>query len=203
MEKLYIFGAGGLGRELFFEVNSNELFKKQYKILGFVVDNSNEVKNKTFHLDNIDKNSAILIALGDQNQRLNIFEKLKNLGFSKFPNYISNSVIKTTKMNLGIGNIILAGTILTVDIQLGNFNIINIGCTVGHDVVLKDFITLSPNVSISGNCLINSHSFLGTSATLLPKVIIEERVTVGAGSVVLKKCLSKGTYVGVPAVRIN
>jgi len=203
MKKLYIFGAGGLGRELFFDINANKYFKKKYKLAGFVVDNSNEVINNVFNLNNIVKNSAILIALGDQNQRHTVYEKLKKLGFNNFPNYISNNVIKTSQLNLGIGNIILAGTILTVDIQLGNFNLINIGCTVGHDVVLKDFITMSPKVSISGNCLINSYSFLGTSSTLLPKVIIDENVTVGAGSVVLKRCLSNGTYFGVPAMRMN
>jgi sugar O-acyltransferase (sialic acid O-acetyltransferase NeuD family) len=202
MKKLYIFGAGGLGKELFYDIISNKDFNNKYKVAGFIVDYSNEVKDNVFDLNSVDKNCSVLIALGNQYQRKKIHEKLKNLGFNNFPNYISKNVIMTSKINLGIGNIILAGTILTVDIQFGNFNLINLGCTIGHNVVLKDYITLSSKVSISGNCLIHSNSFLGTSSTLLPKVIIEENVTVGAGSVVLKRCLSKGTYFGVPALRI-
>ena len=200
---LYIFGEGGLGRELFEDISKNDSFLKDFNLKGYVVDENIKNPLYTSTLEIVSNSSSILIAIGDQHTRKMVYSKLLKLGFTKFPNYFSPHAIISSKVNLGIGNLILAHTVLSVDINLGNFNIINIGCTIGHDVEIGNFVTISPQVAISGNCLVKDESFLGTSSTLLPKVVIEENVTVGAGSVVLRKCEKNCTYFGVPAMKIG
>jgi sugar O-acyltransferase (sialic acid O-acetyltransferase NeuD family) len=203
MNELYIFGEGGLGREVFDDISNNSSSIKAFKLNGYVIDEGEPKLSLTKKINEISPSSSILIAIGDSKKRKLIYERLIKLGFTKFPNYVSKDAKLSMSVSLGKGNIVLGGTILTVDIQLGDFNLINIACTVGHDVLIQDFVTLSPRVSISGDCKVQSLSFLGTGATLLPKVTIEENVIVGAGSVVLKKCEKNCTYVGVPAMKIG
>ena len=200
---LYIFGEGGLGREVFDEVSQNTKFLEEFSLKGFVINNGLPFNPITRNINEISNKSSILIAIGDQKQRKFIFEHLTDLGFSSFPNFLSIKSSISSSIKLGKGNIILNGSILTVGIKLGDFNVINVSCTVGHDSNIQDFITISPRVSISGNCTINSLCFLGTASTLLPNVIIGENVTLGAGSVVLKKCEKNKTYVGVPAMKLD
>ncbi len=202
-KSIYIFGEGGLGREVFSDYYSNSQFKEKFSLKGFVVDHF-EFKNKyTKHIKEIPINSSIIIAIGDPSTRNIVHENLLKLGFTDFPNYISSSFEINKFTHFGIGNIILKGTVFSVDIELGDFNVINKLCSVGHDVNISNFCTLSPNVSISGGCIIGDLCFFGISSTILPKVNISEKTIIGAGTLVLKNTKANSTYVGVPAKRIK
>ena len=104
---------------------------------------------------------------------------------------------------MGMGNIICTQSILTVNITLGNFNHINLDCTVGHDVILHDFVTVYPSVNISGNVEVGNYSELGTGTKIIQGKSVTENVIIGAGSVVIKDLIEKGTYVGLPVRKVK
>jgi sugar O-acyltransferase (sialic acid O-acetyltransferase NeuD family) len=202
MKKLYIFGEGGLGREVYADFSKNKKYLKKYSIEGFVVDHYDFNNLNTRHINQISKDSSLLIAIGDPHKRKEVFKKLVAIGFTDFPNYISSSVEIDSSIQIGIGNIILKGSVFSVDIKISDFNVINKLCSIGHDVLITNFCTFSPNVSISGNCRISNLCFFGISSTVLSNVFINNKTIIGAGTVVLKDTLANSTYVGVPAKKI-
>jgi len=203
MKKLYIFGEGGLGREVYADFSKNKKYLKKYSIEGFVVDHYDFNNLNTRHINRISKDSSLLIAIGDPQKRKDVFKKLVAIGFTDFPNYISSSVEIDSSIQIGIGNIILKGSVFSVDIKISDFNVINKLCSIGHDVLITNFCTFSPNVSISGNCRISNLCFFGISSTVLSNVFINNKTIIGAGTVVLKDTLANSTYVGVPAKKID
>ncbi|MDF1584213.1 MAG: acyltransferase [Methyloprofundus sp.] len=52
------------------------------------------------------------------------------------------------------------------------------------------------------NVVISRHVIIGSGAVILPSVIIEEGVAIGALSLVKKRCMAFGIYMGTPAKRI-
>ena len=76
-------------------------------------------------------------------------------------------------------------------------------CTVGHDVILHDFVTVYPSVNISGNVVVGNYSELGTGTKIIQGKSITENVIIGAGSVVIKDLIEKGTYVGSPVRKVK
>ncbi len=156
------------------------------------------------------KNSPIdaYIAVGSPKIKENIFNKVRNNinGVVTFPNLIDPSVAINYKSNfidIGQGVIICAGVSLTIDIVIEDFSHVNLNSTVGHDVFIGKFSTVSPGVNISGQVKIGEMSFLGTGATILENVQIISQAVVGAGAVVVRDILEPGTYVGIPAKKLN
>ena len=52
---------------------------------------------------------------------------------------------------------------------------------------IGEFSSIMSNTSISGHCEIGSQNYIGTNANLIPNIKTEKNITIGVGSVVLKK----------------
>jgi sugar O-acyltransferase (sialic acid O-acetyltransferase NeuD family) len=199
--KYAILGAGGMAREL-----REILIDKgvSTESIEFFVD-SQFVGEKIYSQDIATLNPEdyrIYMAAGDSAIRQSW---LKTLGkkFGNFETLIHPTALTGSNVKIGQGGIIAAYCHLTCDIVLGQFCQLNLQTTISHDCVIGDFFTSSPKVSIPGNVQIGSHVFLGTAAAVLPGVSICDNVVVGAGALVTKDIAAPGTYVGVPARRID
>lgn len=201
MKNIVIVGNGGFAREVKFLVDRINQVASTWNFLGYV-DNEEDVDNIWGNDDdllNYTKELYVVIAIGAPEVRSKLYLLYKKNPNLKFPNLIDPSVISSTEIEIGEGNIICAGTIMTVDISIGNFNIINLDCTIGHDVVIDDFVTINPSVNISGNTHIKAGSNLGTGSQIIQGKIIGECVTLGAGAVVVSDIEDNSIAVGVPA----
>ena len=208
MEKIYIIGASGFGREIAWLIGN----LSDWETAGFIDDNVNlinsdingiPVKGDIDYLLSLKSEINAVIAIGNPKIRKKIYDKLKNKKNIIFPNIIDKNIQVDDSNKIGIGNILCAGTILTTNITLGDFNHINLSCTIGHDVIFNDFITIYPSVNISGSVKIESFSEIGTGSQIIQGKLIGSNVTIGAGSVVVKNLLAAGTYVGSPAKLIK
>lgn len=208
MKDIYIIGASGFGREVAWLIEELD----EYNVIGFVDDNK-EIQDKkindipvvggiSFLIDQKEETNAV-IAIGNPTIRYKIYEQLKENKNIKFPNIIAKDVRLSNTNEMGMGNIICTQSILTVNITLGNFNHINLDCTVGHDVILHDFVTVYPSVNISGNVVVGNYSELGTGTKIIQGKSITENVIIGAGSVVIKDLIERGTYVGSPVRKVK
>ena len=208
MKDIYIIGASGFGREVAWLIEELD----EFNVIGFVDDNK-EIQDKkindipvvggiSFLIDQKEETNVV-IAIGNPTIHYKIYEQLKENKNIKFPNIIAKDVRISNSNKLGIGNIICTQSILTVNITLGNFNHINLDCTVGHDVILHDFVTVYPSVNISGNVVVGNYSELGTGTKIIQGKSITENVIIGAGSVVIKDLIEKGTYVGSPVRKVK
>lgn len=210
MENILIIGAGGFGREVEWLINRiNNSNNNQWNLIGYVDDNVQKgteitklkVVYNTDELLKLEKKTNVVIAIGNAKVRKLIYNKIKENKNLSFPNLVDPSAI-IGEVDMGIGNIICAGTIATVNIKINNFNIINLDCTIGHDDVLADFITVYPSVNISGNTTINEVVEIGTGTQIIQGKNICSNVIIGAGAVVVKDIEEEGTYIGIPVKKI-
>lgn len=209
MKKLVIIGAGGFGREVEWLVERINKCTEEWDLIGFVDDgvekgtvvrNSKVIMN-TADLKEYNEELYVAIAVGSARIRKIIYEKIKENSNLKYANLIDPSVL-IGDLNLGVGNIICAGTIVTVNVNLGNFNIINLDCTIGHDDIIKDFVTIYPSVNVSGNVVIDNYTEVGTGTQIIQGKNICSEVIIGAGATVVKNIEESGTYVGVPVKKL-
>lgn len=200
MENIVIAGNGGFAREVEFLINRANV-NCEWNFLGYI-DNNGEGSNvigDDQYLLNIKESVNVVIAIGDSHVRKKLFSMYRQNKNLKFPNVIDPSVIVSSKVKMGQGNIICAGTIITVDITMGDFNIINLNCTIGHDAIIENYVTINPGVSVSGNVHVKSESNLGTGSQIIQGKTVGKGVVLGAGAVVVSDLEDECVAVGIPA----
>jgi sugar O-acyltransferase (sialic acid O-acetyltransferase NeuD family) len=104
---------------------------------------------------------------------------------------------------IGAGCFVAAGAIVGPGARLGIGVIVNHGAVVDHDVQLGAFCHVAPNATLGGAVHIGRRVLVGASAVVLPGNTIADDVVIGAGAVVIAPLLEAGTYVGVPARKIQ
>jgi len=208
-KKLYIFGAGGSGREVAWLAEQS--WGSEVEI-EFLVDipghpmqpvNGHVVRLASEALPG--STSRFVIAIGDSLARRKIATlcaaiPLKEVTVVHPRAEISDSV------KLGPGTVVCAGAILTTNIRVGRHVHINIGCTVSHDAVIGDFATLSPGVHVSGHVHIGHGAFIGTGVNIIngsadAPLIIGDGAVIAAGACVTKSVDAGALVAGVPATR--
>ena len=203
---LVVYGAGGMGRELMWQLNDPA--SEKFNILGFIDDdpekqgkniNGYPVIGDTTWLLNRSSETCVAVAIGSPAVRRSIVEKLKVNNKILFPNILAPDVKISEFVELGEGCIICYGNIITVNIKIGDFFLSNRCCTVGHDCVIGDYVTLNPMVCVSGNVTVDSCVDVGTGANIIQGKTIGANSVIGAGAVVIRDISSGVTAVGVPA----
>lgn len=217
MKKLFIVGAGGLGREVLWlaqRVNEEAIKNdegKKWDIKGFIDDdkslwgqlrNDYPVLGGCEYLETAGQ-AWVVIAVGSGKIKKFIAKKLKAYDNVHFATLIDPSTQLSRTVEIGEGSILCAGTILTVNIRIGKHVIINLDCTVGHDVLIEDYVTVYPGVNISGNCTIGAGSELGTGMQIIQGRSVGEKAIIGAGAVVVKNIPGYCVAVGNPAKSIK
>ena len=206
-QELIIVGAGGLGREVLWQIQENEAEHIKYAILGFVDDapelihkkvNGYPVLGNIEWLRNCQKEISVVIAVGCSETRKKIAIKLEENPNLSFPSIFSSGVKMSEWVTYGKGCIFCLNSIATVNIQIGDYFISNWNCTVGHDCVIGDFVTLYPNVNISGNVSVGDETEIGTGTQIIQGRHIGKRSILGAGAVVIKDIPDDSLAVGVP-----
>ena len=211
-KKLVIFGAGGLGREVLWQLSQVNDCTKEYDILGFV-DNAPELLGKTINgypvlgsqqwLIDYPSEICAVLCIGSSVIRKSIYDKIKVNANISFPTIFAKDVQRSDFVTFGQGCIICLSNVITVNISIGDFVVSNWDCTIGHDAVLDDFVTLYPSVNISGNVHVGACTEIGTGTNVIQCKNIGENAIIGAGSVVIKDIPPNCTAVGIPAAPIK
>lgn len=205
MKPIVIYGAGGAGRELAYQLSLN----KNWKVVGFVDDTKNIIGRVINGIKIIGSNSyfndnsvSVIVTILDKPAlRKQIINNLPaNLGFPSiqcFNSYISPDSI------VGKGSVINIFSCVQPNVQIGEFVWVNGSCRIGHDVFIGNYSVLFSGIMVGGNCHIGECCMIGSGAVLLPGVRIGNNAKVGAGAVVVKDVLDNITVVGNPAKDIT
>lgn len=212
LKDIVLFGAGGLGREVLFQINEMNKKNPEFNVLGFV-DDSSELQGKYVSglpvlgdsewLLNYGSELCVALCFGNASLRKKIYEKIKINENLSFPNILADDLRCSESVEFGIGCIVCFSNVITVDVKIGNFTLINNSCTIGHDAETEDFVTLYPAVNVSGNVKIKTLSEIGVGSQIIQGITVGEDVTVGAGAVVVRDLPPHCTAVGVPAKPIK
>ena len=207
-EKILIYGAGGLGREILTLIRA----LSDFEVIGFIDDSvrrGTEVKGVKVLggeevLQGFDGKVNVVLALGDPVAK-SMRAKRMDKRYLQYPALVHPSAVlqDPDSIQLGSGCIIGAGVILTTDIQIGEHTLININSTVGHDTRIGRCTSIMPGVNIAGEVIVGNEVLIGSGASLINRVIIGDRATVGMGAVVLRDVVAGNVVAGVPAKPIK
>lgn len=203
-----IVGAGGFGREVAWlardihGADTRLTFAVEPRYLSEeIVDDIRVVALNKLSADV----SHYVIAVGNAVERRRLSAQCDAAGLVP-ATLIHPSVLRSARVDFGLGSILCAGSIITTNVRIGRHVHLNLGCTIGHDVVIGDFATISPGVHLSGNVRVEDGAFLGTGVNVINGVtghplVIGRDAVVAAGACVTRP-VEPGTLVaGVPAIR--
>ena len=137
-------------------------------------------------------------SVGNPDNRIRLFEMLKQIGF-EIPVIISKNAIVDESVEIDEGTVIMPGVIINPGTKIGKNCIINTGAIIDHDCMIGDHVHIAPGVTLSGSVKVGMGSHIGTGASAIHGIEIGSRVIVGAGSVVVNTIQDNKKVMGVPA----
>lgn len=205
MAKICIFGAGGFAKEVYWlalQCGREVCAFIDTQAGGYCCD-SVKIENENYF------NPAIheaVVAVGNPKVRKKIVDQIlfRYPNSARFATLISpRANLMSDSISIGRGSVICANCIITCDVILGEWSQLNLATTIGHDTSTGAFFTTAPGVHISGKVKAGERVYLGTNASTVEDITICDDVTIGAAACVSKDILESGTYVGVPAKKLE
>lgn len=202
-KKIFILGAGGLGREVLnIYIDSGRV----NEIIGFLDESistkADIINNKPVYdisyLNEfpVDNKTYLICAIGST-KRKSLIERLLRAGY-QFDTVIHPSSIFSEWVKIGTGTIITAGVIMTSQIEISDHVLINLGAHIGHDVKIGNYVTISPSAEIMGNVTLGDNVYVSVNATIIEGVTVGDNAIIGAGAVVIDDVPEMSLVVGVP-----
>lgn len=204
-DKIIILGANGHGR-----VVADIVMKmNRWNQIKFLDDDETikssmgiEVVGKVYDMYKFINDYDLFVAIGNNRIREKIQSQLEAAGAS-IPVLIHPSAIIGEQVKFGIGTVVMAGVMINTCTTIGKGCIINTGAIIDHDSIIQDFVHISPGVCIAGTVEVGRGTWIGIGSTVINNITITSDCIVGAGAVVVKDIVEKGTYVGVPAIKLE
>jgi sugar O-acyltransferase (sialic acid O-acetyltransferase NeuD family) len=205
--RLYIFGAGGFGREVAWLARQS--WNKRVELVflvshaDYLCDQIHGIRCELLERVDVADSDRYVVAIGDPSARRGAVEQCESHGLSA-ATLMHPRAEASCEVTIGTGSIVCAGSILTVDIEIGKHAHVNLDCTIGHDAAIGDFATLSPGVHVSGHVVIEAGAFIGSGANIIngntkQPLVIGEGAIVAAGACVIKSVPAGALVAGVPA----
>ncbi len=202
-KRLIIVGASGHGK-----VVADIAFKVGYKNIAFLDDDETvkdcmgypvigKVTDSAFFAE-----SDFFVAIGNSKIRRKIQYDLSCKGINIVTLIHPDSVISDS-VRIGTGTVIMPGVIVNPDTVISDGCIINTGATIDHDNIVSDFAHISVGAHLAGTVKIGENTWIGTGAVVSNNINICNDCIIGAGAVVIKDVTDSGTYIGVPAKKVD
>lgn len=207
--RLYIFGAGGHGREIAWLAESAW---SEVPEIVFLVDNRRFLTSpvdgypvRILDDEYLGDDSRFVVAVGDSSLRRRVASGFESRGASA-ATIVHPGVEHSARVIIEAGAVVFPGCILTTDVRVGRHAHLNAACTVSHFSQVGDFSTLSPGVHVAGNVYIGDDVFVGVGANIINgppgnPLLVGDGAVIAAGACVTDHVASGSMVAGVPAVR--
>lgn len=186
--ELYIYGAGGNGKELYhimrkqgeFEKFSNIYFIDKEKcgseLYGHYIYSIEDV------LQRRDKdNFRIIISQGEPKLRLELLELLRKNEIEMYSNVEDKLYYK--ELGKGVAD---WGCNVLAEATVGDACLLGTNAVIGHDAIIGEGTHIGCNAFIGGGCTIGKGVLIGPGVVVRHNVKIGDYTSIGMGSVVLK-----------------
>lgn len=201
MSDLIIIGGGGHAKSV-----ADIAIKNGYNVIGFLDDNEEVTEmlgikrlGAVADCEKYAQKAKFVIGIGNNAVRKRIYETYS----LSYETLIHPSAIIATNVIIENGAVVLAGAIINADAKIGKQSIINTGVVVEHDCKIGEFTMVAPRATICGFTKVGNNCWIGAGSVVNNVVKIYDDVVVGSGAAVVKNIEEAGTYVGVPAKRMD
>lgn len=144
--------------------------------------------------------NGVAIGIGDNFARSSIATMIgERFPELCFVNVIDQSAQIAHDVQLGVGNVIMPGTVINAGSTIGDHCIVNTSASLDHDNRLGDFASVGPGACCGGNVQIGKFSALGLGCSVIHNIRIGRHSVVGAGAVVIRNVGDEVVCFGVPA----
>lgn len=202
---LGIYGAGGLGREVFELAKIINGRGKIWDSFIFVVDEVtvdevNGLKVLKYEEAKTKYGAALDVAvgIGEPAVRKKKFEQLKKDGINT-PTLIHPDVHIPETTVVGKGVVIQYGCFISCNVTIEDYVYIQPQCNIGHDDTLSEGCMISGFGNIAGNVKVGRFTYIGLSAAIKENVLIGDNSIIGMGSIVHKDIPNEVIALGNPA----
>lgn len=205
MKDLYILGAGGHAKEVYFlaerigKWNIKGMLDLHASDPVIIAGKKVPVYSESILEELEGENICLVIGIAGSVKVLKNMVTRYSQRFD-FPSLIDPSIVTCLQnIEIGEGNVISPNNTITTALKIGSYNVFNIGSVVHHDVTIGDYNIFSPSVNISGGVEIGNSNYFGVKSTVLQYLKIGDNNVIGAASLVTKNIGDGTTVVGVPA----
>ncbi|HEX7938476.1 MAG TPA: acetyltransferase [Gemmatimonadaceae bacterium] len=205
--KLFVYCAGGFGREVYDVARRMNAVQKRWDGLYFIDDapgkagafygtmlHSFDDVLKKFPKDSIE----VSIASGEPDIRRKIYDKVKAAGV-RFATVIDPSAIIIDTATIGEGAVITSECLVASLAEVGVNVAVNVKSIIGHDVKVGAHGSISSMVNLGGAVVVGEGSFIGMGTQVKQGLAIGRDVIVGMGSVVYDSIADEIIALGNPA----
>ncbi len=203
--KLIIIGASGHGKV------AADIAKKMNKWQQIFFLDDDEAVRHSLGIDVIGKSNDVLsyitdydifVAIGNNKIREKFQSHLKMSGAS-IPLLVHPNAVIGENVEMGAGTVVMAGAVINCCSRIGVGCIVNTGAIIDHDSIIEDYVHISPGAHLAGTVKVGKGTWLGIGSVVSNNLNITNCCIIGAGAVVVRDILDAGTYIGVPARKVN
>ena len=206
MKSLYIYCAGGFGKEVMDVARRLNASTRQWSVINFIDDGiSDPIRYgaDVFRFENFlsecrHADGEIVIASGEPSIRQKIYRKLNDAG-AHLGKVVDTSTLVAPSAEIGDGVVVTPLCSISSNALINRNACINTMSIVGHDVVIGENSVVSSMVNIGGSCKIGNDSYVGMGVLIKEGISIGNDVIVGMGSVVYNDIPDGVIALGNPA----
>ena len=205
MNKIYIVGAGGFGRELLWWIKDINKANPTWEIAGFLDDDPHALDEYECDYGIVGgiqtwepkEGEEFALALGSPELKRSIVKILKSKD-AKFASVIHPTAMISEFAHYGEGFIAFPYSKLSCNSAVGDF-VTLLATPIGHDTLIGDYSVISGGCNIVRNVVIGQDVFLAAGVSIAQDVHIGDGAYLGLGAVVLKDVNPGDKVFGNPA----
>lgn len=205
-ERLMVIGGGGHGRVVAEAAQLGGRFERVVVIDEKALPNwplpSVDCFANEQELGALPKEWSFVVAIGHAPTRRRLFASYSQAGFRP-ARVLHPGALVSPSADVEEGAVILAGAVVSTLARIGRGAIVNHNAVVEHDCQVGAFAHIGPGSVIAGGSTLGQESFLGACGSIRHGVVVEAGITIGNGAAVTCSLDEPGTYMGVPARRLD
>jgi sugar O-acyltransferase (sialic acid O-acetyltransferase NeuD family) len=205
MRRLFILGAGELGRELETWLALIPRMDRDWEVAGYLHAGSTDLAQYPHDYDVVgdwenfpfEKSDVCVMGVSSAEWKQRISNSVS--GRAEFMSFVAHNAIVSVHARIGEGSVICPNSVVSTNVQIGKFVTINTGTQIGHDATIGDYSSLMASVNLGGKVQLGECVYAGTGAIVIPGRRVAAHTTIGAGSVVVHHVRQPSTFFGNPA----
>lgn len=201
---LGVFGAGGLGREVFIVAKKINAIEHRWDKIVYIDDDASikdvlGVPSYTFNeAVKSFQNLEVAIAIGEPSTREKIYDKVKENGVN-LATLIHPGVYIDESTTVGAGCIICEGVTITSCVEIGEDTFIQPHAVIGHDIKIGKHCMIGASSEIGGADVVGDRTYMGFMSGTKELLTIGKDVICSAGAIVFRDLPDGAIAVGNPA----